>query len=547
MKLPAKLIFLSLAVSGCARLDALDPNNGPERTLVQVRGSTLFSSLIWDAGAPSETQLPGGFLGANVFSVPNGAPLGAHDVALQQGSTRTGTLPFTVTGAQPFTAPRVDRISMVFAGFEGGNVNTWLYVQAANGDVGGEVLVNGAVQPTVAHRGLRNNRFGIAGGDFLFPGYHWVSYIVPYTGPAGSTINVSVRNADGQTSGARQFTLPVSLATLDRDGDDIPDAWEVNGYDADGNGTIDVDLPGLGAHPLRPDVFVEVDVMNGLDNPPTAATWTGIENVFDGAPLINPTGENGINVVIDSSGSVPFWNAVDFNLAQNVALGREDFYTLKAANFPNATRGRIYHYGIWANARPNGSSGRSDVNFDTGNGGDDFIVSFDDFPASTQTEKSRIETFVHEFGHDLSLRHGGTDHATQNPTHNSVMSYNWQLRTSTCCGNSNASRRLSPVYGPLYYLTNGLDETNGAIPTGFSNLTNYSAGMGRNLQENCLNESVGLYAGRAVDWNQDGDTTDACASRDLNGDGDTGDTVADFPSWASITFVGPRTNGSFGS
>jgi len=548
MKSTIAILLGSIAATGCVvRLDALNPSAGPERTLVEVDGSTWLSSVIWDAGAASEAQLPGGFLGGYMFSVPQGAAVGSHDVALQLGSDRSGVLPFTVTAAQPFTPPRVDRISLAYATFSAGNVTTWLYVQGANGDVGAEVLVDGVLQPTIAHKALRNDLLGIPPGDLTAPIYHWVSYIVPWTGSAGSSINVSIRNSDGQLSAVRSYRLPDSVSTLDSDGDDLPDVWETVGYDADGDGVIDVDLPALGADPGRPDVFVEIDIMQGLDNPPTAATWIGVEAVFDAAPLINPIAENGVNIVIDHSGTVPLWNAIDFGIAQNVPLGREDFYTLKTANFPNATRGRIYHYGIWANARPSGSSGRSDVDFDSGNGGDDFIISFDDFVASTQTEKSRIETFVHEFGHDLGLRHGGVDHAQKNPTHNSIMSYAWQLRTSNCCGNSNASRRLNPVYGPLYYLTAGLDEAAGAVPAGFSNLTNYSIGMGRNLQENCLNETVGLYGGRTVDWNDDGDTTDACASRDLNGDGDTADTVTDFVSWANITFAGPRTNGDFGS
>lgn len=123
------------------------------------------------------------------------------------------------------------------------------------------------------------------------------------------------------------------------------------------------------------------------------------------------------------------------------------------------------------------------------------------------------------------------------------MSYSWQLRT----GHRTSTRQENPIYGPFYYLTPGLDETAGVVPTGFSNLTSYSDGMGRNLQENCLDETVGLWGGRAIDWNRDGDSVDVCAVRDLNEDGDSDDRVTDFPSWANITFTGPRTNGDYGS
>lgn len=36
----------------------------------------------------------------------------------------------------------------------------------------------------------------------------------------------------------------------DIDGDGIPNTWEIKGYDADGDGKIDVDYPGMGANPL---------------------------------------------------------------------------------------------------------------------------------------------------------------------------------------------------------------------------------------------------------------------------------------------------------
>lgn len=47
--------------------------------------------------------------------------------------------------------------------------------------------------------------------------------------------------------------------TLDTDGDGLPDVWEKEGLDYDGDGKIDVDLPAMGADPNVPDIFVEVD------------------------------------------------------------------------------------------------------------------------------------------------------------------------------------------------------------------------------------------------------------------------------------------------
>src|SRR5215208_5417520 len=83
-------------VSGCApNISSLDPDTGPERTLVNVRGGTFLSSLYWDAGSPGEQRLSGGFLGASLFTVPQSAPLGAHQVQLERGSARGNQKPFT--------------------------------------------------------------------------------------------------------------------------------------------------------------------------------------------------------------------------------------------------------------------------------------------------------------------------------------------------------------------------------------------------------------------------------------------------------------------
>ena len=111
------------------------------------------------------------------------------------------------------------------------------------------------------------------------------------------------------------------------------------------------------------------------------------------------------------------------------------------------------------------------------NGGDDCIVSFDDFSNPFQTVRSGVETLMHEFGHNLNQRHGGETHFTANPAYNSVMSYNWQLRT----GRSNNARNTTPVCVPFYYHDAGATEPNGALPAVVNNVDDYSDGMNRDL------------------------------------------------------------------
>jgi len=539
---------LTLAACGNPNINALEPTSGPRRTLVRVDGDTAFATARWDAGTASDVAVPGAFLGASMFSVPGAAANGAHTVQLERNTRRGTTATFSVTAPVPFGAPRLDRVSLLGSDFQAGNmVSSWMLVQGANVDVGAEVLIDGVVVPTAAIKALRNDLLGVAPASLGNPLYHHLALLAaPGPRATGSVVNVTIRNLDGMVSNARAYTLPADAATVDSDGDDIPDEWERNGFDANGDGTIDVNLAALGANPFRPDVLLEVDIMQGLANPPAAAVFQVMQTAFAAAPYINLGPTDGINLIVDSTGTVPFWQTIDMTGADNPAGGFANFYTLKGTNFDNANRGRLYYYCIWGNARPNGSSGISDPSSnatDFTGPGDDCIVSFDDFSAGFQTVRSGAETLMHELGHDFQQRHGGATHFQRNPAYNSVMSYSWQIRT----GQSNATRLARPVCVPFYYGQNGATETAGAPPAMVGTVIDYSDGMGASLTESSLNEPNGVCNNVAVDWNGNGNSTNNPASADINGDGDTTDVWADFANWASLVFGGPRLNGANGN
>jgi hypothetical protein len=545
--------LLGLALAGCnaPALNNLVESSGPERTLVMVDGSRLlFSSVVWDAGLPTETTIPGGFLGGYMFSVPPGATPGNHPVALRNSYGTSGTVNFNVTAPVPFGAPRVDRVTLVYTTFSGGQVTPILYVQGANIDVGAIVRVNGSDVATAAHRGLRTELYGTDPTVLGYPIYHYVSLLgLPGALSAGSTISVAVRNLDGQVSSAVSYTLPVSAGDLDSDGDNLLDTWETAGYDADGDGVIDVDLPALGAHPLRPDILVEVDIMNGLANAPIASapgnpgTFELAQAMFANAPILNPPGQEGINLILDTSGTVPFNQTLEFGSIITGPAGTTDFFTLKANNFDNAARDRIYHYAIWANMMVGGYSGVSDVDFGGSESGDDFLVSFDDF-ACCQSLRSQVETFVHELGHNLGQRHGGDTHSSLKPNYWSAMSYTWQLRS----GRTNATRRGRTTCSPVYWADAAAAEVNGAAPAAPNAITDYSHGMGPTLIENdnSLDEPTGV-CGSAVYWNGDLDATDVNLSLDADDNGSAGDTLDDFSNWRAIGYGGPESDGSEGT
>ena len=63
------------------------------------------------------------------------------------------------------------------------------------------------------------------------------AYRARFGGPAGTRRTVAAPAANAYNP--------------DIDGDGIPNTWEMKGYDADGDGKIDVDYPGMGANPLK--------------------------------------------------------------------------------------------------------------------------------------------------------------------------------------------------------------------------------------------------------------------------------------------------------
>jgi len=75
---------------------------------------------------------------------------------------------------------------------------------------------------------------------------------------------------------------------LDTDGDKLKDGWEANGYDANNDGIVDVNLPAMGASVVHKDLFVEMDYMGAQTTCPCYLPQTADLNrivaVFAGAP-----------------------------------------------------------------------------------------------------------------------------------------------------------------------------------------------------------------------------------------------------------------------
>ncbi|WP_314659556.1 zinc-dependent metalloprotease family protein [uncultured Rothia sp.] len=282
----------------------------------------------------------------------------------------------------------------------------------------------------------------------------------------------------------------------DIDGDGIPNTWEMKGYDADGDGKIDVDYPAMGANPLKKDLFVEMDYMPDLLA--SEDELDRITDIYAKLPIRNPNGTTGINIHLDAGSA----RSAKYNLGggnevahEQLDGGMQRWREIRAKNMdPN--RESVFHYMIWGDSHgDNSSSGQGWV------GGRGFVVTVGPrFWGKSATSDVRVATFVHELGHNLGLGHGGTDDVNDKPNYLSVMNYRYQLR-----GLERADGTKYFSYSTRAY--KDLDETKLDEKTGF----------GRNAYGFYYN---GKPAWEAIDFNGNGKIDDEPVEADINGDGE---------------------------
>lgn len=264
----------------------------------------------------------------------------------------------------------------------------------------------------------------------------------------------------------------------DSDGDGLLDSWEVLGV-------RNTDLPSLGADPNGADIFVQIDWMAAGHNHEPRPESIQIN--------IDSFAAEGLNLHVDAGdeaeGGQGHLLPAPWTHLDNLALGSATYLQIKAANFDSAKRGGLYHYAIFAHKQgaTNCSSGVANIN------GKDLLVTLGCTFGQIGTISDQAGTFMHELGHNLGLRHGGFQDLNYKPNYRSVMNYLFQL-TGTC--------------GTLGFI-NGVTYTP-CTPREFF----YSHGLGIDLDENCLDESVGIGEG-PIDWNGDGQI-DTCVRADIN-------------------------------
>jgi len=219
---------------------------------------------------------------------------------------------------------------------------------------------------------------------------------------------------------SRQFILkPVDQ---DSDGDGLLDSWETIGIPyEDSNGvTKFFTLPD--ADPMHKDLYVEVDLMETMTFPDEAIEQ--VEFAFEASPLTNPDGDTGITIHIQRDETdlshVAVWNTdgcwpLDFDDWRNSYFGTPDEFADDDAEALLEAKAKAYRYCIVGDAagpNPVGGCGQTP--------GDNFVI-FVGGGAYNDTDKAAV--FMHELGHNLNLKHGGSDSVNGKPNYPSIMNY----------------------------------------------------------------------------------------------------------------------------
>jgi len=194
----------------------------------------------------------------------------------------------------------------------------------------------------------------------------------------------------------------------DRDGDGIPDDWEINGIDYDGDGIIDLPLHLMGADPDVPDIYMEIDWMEGLHDKTGMRMVNGTYVTLSEQDYLDVTAEefrkHGINLHIDfgpesvdyvtgtkwkdyPSGSGDAGGSGGNSLPYFTEPAWPQMYTWYDTQMSPGRR-PIFHYFALVVNTDVGAGGRAVV------GGKYGMINY-------------TSAFMHELGHNLYLGHGG--------------------------------------------------------------------------------------------------------------------------------------------
>lgn len=350
------------------------------------------------------------------------------------------------------------------------------------------------------------------------------------------------------TDGSSYINYTWDDSTVDADSDGIPDIAEVEGTSFYG-----LPLYDWGARQGVPDLFVHVAPMEpgtdsyGLDDAGMLLQKKALDKVVaafaaQGIALHFDVGSKGlyaeyIEIQNRSSNQYNLSNR-DHTVPYNKSIlisGSSSSYSyvsdLRSQYLPSA-RDQIFYFMVMGSSQlssgDGGSSGLAEL------GGRNFLITLGNWglffgntsnPEITsehmenQTVNFQASTIMHEFGHNLGLRHGGDEDVNFKPNYYSIMNYLYQLNGLSTVSDNEGDRYKYEILRKNE--TNTLDDFFALTNNNFTNtyLMNYSHGEGNNLDQQALIESEGLrqLSGTSgVDWNLVNGITSSPLSYNIN-------------------------------
>jgi hypothetical protein len=299
----------------------------------------------------------------------------------------------------------------------------------------------------------------------------------------------------------------------DKDCDQLADTWETSptGY----SGLI---LKNMGADPNVKDIFVEIDYRG--HHKPRSGVVEAVTTAFANSQVANvvgyPTGIR-LHVFVDENIGDPPTDPCTNGWTEFNSLKNTWFGTASERSNPTllAAKRNTFHYALFIHtqcANPP-ASGTSEIL------GNDLMISlgypgWGTDPATGKTVGSVAQqegTFMHELGHNLNLRHGGSSDINCKPNYLSVM--NWAFQFPVYTTNPNF-----PDYSR--WLWSSLNESNLTEPTGIGT-SGYQTAIGGGIPPNPLVKPF-VPTGSPIDYNDNRASTDLHVVRNLNNFGYSG-------------------------
>jgi len=336
---------------------------------------------------------------------------------------------------------------------------------------------------------------------------------------------------------ADEFNLPLLIPeittppiTRDSSGDGIPDLWKLRGYTVNG---VYVDLPAMGAKVGRKDLFIWMDYMvtpGSVNLGPSQSVINNIIAVFNNAPVTNRDGTTGIHIHPILKNQVPYSQTL--GVANDYVQVWNEFDVLKNNSF-NAAYAKTFRYMIWVNTYNQGTSS----GLARGIPSTDFLVALGGWSPVGGTDWQKLGTFIHELGHCLGLRHGGSDNTNYKPNYLSVMNYffqTWGLYKDGHWGDAGYPlnfdyQRINTPSLNKASLQEGLGLTGSGDVSVYGTRYYYVSG-GSYYTTYVTNAAAG------IDWNKNGVIDSSPVSADINGSGYATGTLAAQNNWQNINY-----------